>query len=64
MAALAVFRIDNEIALGYAIVMHVVQLLAIGVLGLVSLTIQGNSLRALVEKVLDRLRVRRSEDGE
>ncbi|NMC45336.1 MAG: flippase-like domain-containing protein [Chloroflexi bacterium] len=64
VAALAVFRIDNEIALGYAIVMHVVQLLAIGVLGLVSLTIQGNSLRALVEKVLDRLRVRRSEDGE
>ncbi|NMB61041.1 MAG: flippase-like domain-containing protein [Chloroflexi bacterium] len=64
VAALAVFHIENEVALSYAIVMHVVQLLTIGVLGLVSLTIQGNSLRALVVKVLDRLRVRRSEKGE
>jgi hypothetical protein len=64
VAALAVFQIENEVALSYAIVMHVVQLLAIAVLGLVSLSIQGNSLGALVEKVLDRLRMRRSENGE
>jgi len=64
VAALVVFHIENEVALSYAIVMHVVQLLTIAVLGLVSLTIQGNSLGALVGKVLDRLRIRRSENGE
>ena len=62
VAALAVFDVQKEIALSYAIIMHVVQLLTIAVLGTISLTVQGNSLRSLVERVLERRRTRRSED--
>ncbi len=64
VAALTVFQINNEVALSFAVIMHVVQLTTIAVLGISSLIIQGNSLSALVDSVLQRLRIRRSENDE
>ena len=64
VAALAVFQIDNEVALSFAIIMHVIQLITIAILGIGSLVNQGNSLRTLVDSVLQRLRTRRSENDE
>lgn len=64
VAALSVFQIDREVSLSFAIIMHVIQLITIAVLGIGSLMNQGNSLRTLVDSVLQRLRTRRSENDE
>lgn len=64
VAALAVLQVENEIALSFAIVMHIVQLLTIGLLGIISLLMQGNSLRDLLDRVVERLRVKRSANEE
>lgn len=56
VAALAAFAIEKETALGFAIIMHAVQLVAIAVLGIYSLAKQGNSLGLLLNKVTNRLR--------
>ncbi len=63
VAALTVFSVEKETALSFAVIMHAVQLVTIAVLGIISLTIQGNSLSLLLNKVIDRLRKRRSENG-
>ncbi len=64
VAALAVLQVENEIALSFAIVMHIVQLLTIGLLGIISLLMQGSSLRDLLDRVIERLRVKRSANEE
>ena len=56
VAALTVLSVGKETALGFAIIMHVVQLVSIAVLGIYSLVKQGNSLTLLIEKVMERLR--------
>ena len=56
VAAMTVLSVEKETALGFAIIMHVVQLISISVLGIYSLMKQGNSLTLLIEKVMDRLR--------
>jgi len=56
VAAMTVLSVEKETALGFAIIMHVVQLISIAVLGIYSLVKQGNSLTSLIEKVMDRLR--------
>jgi len=63
VAALSVFSIDNELSLSFAIIMHAIQLVTIGVLGLVSLALTGSSLSALVNKVATQLKKRSKNDG-
>lgn len=56
VAAMTVLSVEKGTALGFAIIMHVVQLISIAFLGIYSLVKQGNSLTLLIEKVMDRLK--------